>query len=86
MGFQRRAASRGQQPNRVLMPGVPRDARWVSDPARFGVDARVPIEDFQANIGAMIERAEKQGAKVVLANTTFAPCFSARSIIAPMLA
>jgi lysophospholipase L1-like esterase len=27
----------------------------------------VPIEDFQANIGAMIERAEKQGAKVVLA-------------------
>lgn len=67
MGFQRRAASRGQQPNRVLMPGVPRDARWVSDPARFGVDARVPIEDFQANIGAMIERAEKQGAKVVLA-------------------
>jgi len=67
MGWQNRLARRGQQANRVLMPGVPRDARWVSEPSRFGVDARVPLQRFVQNIDAMVDLAAEQGAKTLLA-------------------
>jgi lysophospholipase L1-like esterase len=67
MGWQNKMARRGQQSNRVLMPGLPRDARWVSNPDRFGVDARVPLPRFVANIGSMVDWAQSVGAKTVLA-------------------
>ena len=67
MGLQRRKAKRGQQANRVLMPGTPRDARWVTDPQHFGVESRVPLLDFEENIRAMVGAAEKRGVSVVLA-------------------
>jgi len=67
MSIQNRIARRGQQANRVLMPGVPRDARWVTDADRFGVDARVPIGRFQENVGAIIQRAKTEGVETILA-------------------
>ena len=67
MGLQRRSAKRGQQPNRVLMPGVPRDARWVSDASRFGVDARVPLPRFVENVEAILARARALQTEVILA-------------------
>jgi hypothetical protein len=67
MGWQYHLARRGQQSNRVLMPGVARDARWVSDVDRFGVDARVPLPRFVANLEAMVELAASKGAKSLLA-------------------
>ena len=60
-------ARAGQQPNRVLMPGTPRDARWVTEPDRFGVDARVPLGRFQENLGLMLEGARENGAAMMLA-------------------
>ena len=60
-------ARAGQQPNRVLMPGTPRDARWVTEPDRFGVDARVPIGRFKDNLGLMLEGAREHGAEMMLA-------------------
>ena len=67
MAVQRSKAKRGQQPNRVLMPGTPRDARWVTDPQRFGVHSRVPLTHFEENIRIMVESARKRGVEVVLA-------------------
>jgi lysophospholipase L1-like esterase len=67
MGWQNHLGRRGQQANRVLMPGLPRDARWVSNPERFGVDARVPLARFEHNIGAMVDWARSAGSETLLA-------------------
>lgn len=67
MGWQNRLGRRGQQANRVLMPGLPRDARWVTNPERFGVDARVPLDRFKHNISAMVAWADSAGAGTLLA-------------------
>ena len=67
MTLQHSKAKRGQQANRILMPGTPRDARWVTDSQHFGVESRVPLVEFEQNVREIVTRAQQQGARVVLA-------------------
>jgi lysophospholipase L1-like esterase len=60
-------SNRNQERNRVLMPGVPRDTRWLEKVDLFLDLSRVPLTDYLANLRRMHAEAKARGARVVLA-------------------
>lgn len=56
-----------QERNRVLMPGVPRDTRWLEKVDQFVDLSRVPLGDYLDNLESFRTGAESRGAKILLA-------------------
>ena len=55
-----------QERNRVLMPGVPRDTRWLEKVDIFVDLSRVPLGDYLENLEWMRATAESHGARILL--------------------
>lgn len=60
-------ATSNQERNRVLMPGVPRDMRWLERVDEYIDLSRVPLQEYLDNIAEIQAQATAHGAKMVLA-------------------
>lgn len=56
-----------QERNRVLMPGVPRDTRWLEKVDQFVDLSRVPLQEYVGNLEQIRATAESHGARTLLA-------------------
>jgi len=70
MPWARHVASVNQQPNRVLMPGIPTNANQAVALEKIDtvIDlSRVPLDDYLDNLGLIRSQADERGAAMMLA-------------------